>query len=229
MAPGAAASQLAVKKFCCCKTVCVCTVTVLLRGHILKLVVGKIKETQMTSISLQSASGRQQEIPGPLAADGWCCPHCLGILFEKEEKTDRSGEWAQALGQWTMYAGPFLLEIAIATTTGIIGALGQLAWIIVHWTDGAAQDWHIYQTELSERDGLNMRTRDAITSLHREKLARRVKLLQEKDCLIAALSTCEPIEKHLLEARIIGIRRVLQEIEFELQDYESTLRIHKMV
>ena len=195
----------------------------------MKLVGGKIKDIQMTSIGIQSDSRHKQEIPGPLAADGWYCPHCLGTLFEKEEEADRSGEWAQALGQWTMYVGSFLLEISIAIATGIIGALGTLAWIIVHWTDGAAQDWRIYQAELSERDGLDMRTRDAITSLHSDKLARRVKLLQEKDYLIDALSTCEPIEKNLLEARINGIRRVLQEMEFELQDYESTLRIHKMV
>ncbi len=185
---------------------------------------------------------------------GWWCTECTNHLFEIDEQTDHTGEWIEVTRQWAEIAlhclWNGLIQLGSAVATMIVG----LAWILFCFIEGVESDTRIYEQQLTEKDGLGRKARDGLNSSYGQLLKERhylVKSIDEcksnlaKGTFVAMEKSYKGPEQDFVERgakshpqssrvdqdvlQLEAYFSRLGEVEEQLSELESELRIHRGV
>lgn len=182
---------------------------------------------------------------------GWWCVECTDHLFDIDEQTDRTQEWLCALGHYGQITLWYLGKGALALGGGIITLVLAVSWIAVCLFEGIESDTRKHEQDLKARDNLDRKDRDELTAIHAALLAERQRMLISIDQAKTTLGKPYTGGKNLNEAdrdiywadgnhnppteytdtrlKLEVYLARLEEIEYDLNDVENRLKLHKMV
>lgn len=144
---------------------------------------------------------------------GWWCEDCTDQLMALDQERDRTGEWLEALSNWSSVAGKFAGELLVDIATGIATLFMMLAWILICLHDGFASDARAHEKRLHERDGLKRKSRDDMNRRYNDTLRDRQDVLKQ-------IALEQNLELNHARKKAIELE-VLPELEYHLRCHKS--------